>query len=97
MEELEDRCCFVPRGMVKPELRFPDIEPVRLCDSGGAIMVEVDMALDMDERWPMVRAASEAMIWVASGRSYGLKVAGGRKVAGGLTRSDRYARLAACQ
>lgn len=52
------------------------------------------MALDMDARWPIVRAASEAMICDASGRSYGFRVAGGRKVGGGLQRMVKYARLA---
>ena len=42
----------------------------------------------------MVRAASEAMICDASGRSYGLRLAGGRNVAGGFNTSERYARLA---
>lgn len=47
----------------------PEISLAEEVASRLAKLPEVNAALDMDDRWPMVRAARDAMIWAASGLS----------------------------
>jgi hypothetical protein len=56
--------------------------------------VEMEFMPDAEERWPMALAESWAIMAAASGRSYGLILAGGGREAGALSSMPKYARLA---
>ena len=76
-------------GRTTPLIEVERLRPWMLSEM-GMLASEPDVrAEDMEVRWPIVRAARDWMICAASGRSYGLILAGGRNVAGGQTSRAR--------